>query len=135
MLRIQRRRGFHDDNNDFRRRDSLERSRLPPALRKHVFDSGQSFFGVIMFNHCKIDNRPMVSETLFTIAHFDSPGASRDIQSMTTTASGSINFPVDVSSIGSVAERSEIPSDWPEYGVRAKRERLMRPCELLFPAL
>ena len=53
MLRVQRGRGVHYDHNDFRCRDSLQRSRVPPALRKHTFDAGESFFGVIAFDHCE----------------------------------------------------------------------------------
>jgi hypothetical protein len=51
VLRVQRRRGFHHDSNDLRRRNGLERGRLPSALRKHALDTGKTFFFVIGFNH------------------------------------------------------------------------------------
>lgn len=69
MLRIQRRRGFHYDDNDFGRRNNFERGRLPPAVRKHVLDAGKSFFSLIRFNHYEIDNRPTFNATLFNIEH------------------------------------------------------------------
>ena len=51
MVRVQRRRGIHDNHNDLRCRDGFQRGSLPPALRKHPFDAGQSFFVVVELNH------------------------------------------------------------------------------------
>lgn len=51
VLRVQRRRGVHHDHNDLRCRDGFQRGSLPLALRKHAFDAGQSFFGVVRLNH------------------------------------------------------------------------------------
>jgi hypothetical protein len=53
--RNQQRRGLHDDHCDVRYGDSLERNVLALTSGQHLLDTGESFFGVITYNHCLVE--------------------------------------------------------------------------------
>src|SRR5688572_31584888 len=56
------------DIHEFRR-NGFKRHGLTLELSKNAVYAGQSFFGMITFNHCENDNRPTLYETLFNTEH------------------------------------------------------------------
>jgi hypothetical protein len=69
---VQRRTGIGHDIDEFRS-NGFKRRGMTLELSKNAVDAGESFFGMITFNHCENDNRPTPDETLFNseqAAHF-----------------------------------------------------------------
>ena len=94
---VQRRRGMCHDINEFRG-NGFKRHGLTLELSKNAVYAGESFFGMITFNHCDNDNRPTFNETLFNTEH-----ASRSADSTSWLAT--TRWPTSCSALPAVSRR------------------------------